>query len=192
MSDIKNTLYSFVVLINLVDDSLFAQLAKIQSFIKDNFPFYEVILISSNVMVDKTILENGLLNLDKRRITLVKILPTHTIDQLIQAGLDLAIGDFIFEIDNPLNFPSSNVLHALIDKSQRGSDLVVAIPMSNSQSWFENFQYTVFDTLIGSKLNLRRETVRLLSRRFVNAISRNKDKFRYRQQFPAKSTAKPS
>lgn len=96
------------------------------------------------------------------------------------AGVDFAIGDFVFEFDSPIiNYKLEEITN-LYFKSMQGFDIVAASPnkeLSNSSKVF----YSYLNKISHRKMELTTETFRIISRRALNRVLKNKEKLRYRK-----------
>lgn len=87
----------------------------------------------------------------------------------MNAGVDLAIGDFVYEFDFPLcKVPDSLILdvyyHAI-----KGYDIVSVAPKEHKHKKSSLFYY-VFNRVSGTQYMLRTELFRILSRRAINRV----------------------
>ncbi len=94
----------------------------------------------------------------------------HGLEVAMNAGVDMAIGDFVFEFDNTnLDFDRSMVMeiyyHAL-----EGFDIVSASP-NKRERFFSRFFYAVFDRFSDFSYKMNTESFRVLSRRVINRIN---------------------
>ena len=88
----------------------------------------------------------------------------------MNAGVDLAIGDFVFEFDTTvLDFDKSEIMK-VYRKSLEGFDIVSASP-NRKQRLSSRAFYHVFERFTNLSHKLYTETFRILSRRVINRIS---------------------
>lgn len=86
----------------------------------------------------------------------------------MNAGEDLAIGDFIYEFDvAALTWPE-DMMERLYRKMQEGYDIISACPEEARAS--SRIFYSVFNRYSGFSTKLRTEAFRLVSRRAVNRV----------------------
>lgn len=155
-------------------------LIKIDNLLKDRFEAYEFVLVddASGDRTKQKIKEvsdsiNG-------NIVVIDLAFNHGIETAMLAGTDFAIGDFVYEFDSPvINYEISDILR-IYYKSLEGFDIVAAspnIPLENSSKLFYNY----LNKVSSRKMELTTETFRIVSRRALNRIFKNKEKLRYRK-----------
>jgi glycosyltransferase involved in cell wall biosynthesis len=94
----------------------------------------------------------------------------HGLEMAMNAGVDLAIGDFVFEFDTTvLDFDKSEIMK-VYHKSLEGFDIVSASP-NRKQRLSSGVFYHVFERFTNLPHKLYTETFRILSRRVINRIS---------------------
>ena len=94
----------------------------------------------------------------------------HGLEMAMNAGVDLAIGDFVFEFDTTvLDFDKSEIMK-VYRKSLEGFDIVSASP-NRKQRLSSRAFYHVFERFTNLSHKLYTETFRILSRRVINRIS---------------------
>lgn len=87
----------------------------------------------------------------------------------MNAGIDLSIGDFVFEFDNMVMDYDLSLMMEVYNRSLTGFDIVNAAPKKTGRktSWLF---YTVFNRYSRSPHPLRTENFRVLSRRAINRV----------------------
>lgn len=87
----------------------------------------------------------------------------------MNAGLDLAIGDFVFECDSvTAGYPAALILEAY-RKCLTGYDVVALAPKKN-RGGFSNLFYRVFNRYSQTPYALQTEAMRVVSRRAINRV----------------------
>lgn len=154
-------------------------LIKIDQFLSNNFDNYEIIIINngSNDQTEekiKTINKNL-----KGNTTVINLNKKQNIETAILAGTELAIGDFIIEIENiEAKFKPSIILE-LFKECTSGFDIVSAIAI-NSQKESRLF-YKLFNKTNNLNINFGTEPLKIITRRALNQALRSKEKNRYRK-----------
>ena len=87
----------------------------------------------------------------------------------MNAGIDLAVGDFVFEFDNLNMDYKSEVIMEIYRKSLSGFDIVCARAKRRMRVTSSLF-YKLFNRFSNSQFNLNTDTFRILSRRAINRI----------------------
>lgn len=94
----------------------------------------------------------------------------HGLELAMNAGVDMAIGDFVFEFDNTyLDFDPS-VIMDIYRHSLKGYDIVSASP-DRKEKFSSRLFYRVFDQSAHLSYKMSTESFRVLSRRVINRIS---------------------
>ena len=88
----------------------------------------------------------------------------------MNAGEDIAIGDFVYEFDQAIVIWPSDMIEKLYRKMQEGYDIISACPEGKGRLSSRLF-YGVFNRYSNIKTKLRTEAFRLTSRRAINRVS---------------------
>ena len=107
----------------------------------------------------------------------------------MNAGVDLAIGDFVFEFDNTiLDYEPQEVMN-VYERALQGFDIVSAIP-DRKERLSSRIFYKVFDLFSNLSHKMQTESFRVLSRRVINRISSMNKTVPYRKAIYAVSGLK--
>ena len=87
----------------------------------------------------------------------------------MNAGVDLAIGDFVFEFDVPDCDFDPEVIFAVYERALEGFDIVGAHAQGRGRTSSSLF-YIVYNRFSGSPYKLTTESFRVLSRRAINRV----------------------
>jgi dolichol-phosphate mannosyltransferase len=102
-------------------------------------------------------------------VTIVNMSYFHGLEVTMNAGVELSIGDFVFEFDNTnLNYDKDEILKVYY-YSLKGYDIVSAIPDYKEKSSSRLF-YKVFRRFSDHSYQMHTESFRILSRRVINRI----------------------
>lgn len=139
--------------------------------LSSRFGQYELILVddaSRDGSVDEA--RDFLKNLDMApAVSMIHMSIKQGIELAMNAGLDMAIGDFVWEFDSMrMPYPSEMILQAY-DTSLAGSDIVAVSPSKN-RNFLSNVFYKLFNSSSNSKYPLQTQVFRLLSRRAINRV----------------------
>lgn len=103
-------------------------------------------------------------------ISVINMSYFHGIELAMNAGVDMAIGDFVFEFDNTnLDF-EKNVVMDIYHHALEGFDIVSASP-DRKEKISSSLFYKVFDRFSHFSYKMSTESFRVLSRRVINRIS---------------------
>ena len=104
----------------------------------------------------------------------------HGLEPAMNAGSDLAIGDFVFEFDNAcLDFDPAEIMK-IYRRSLEGYDIVAAVP-DKKERVSSRFFYRVFGRFSDQAVEMRTESFRILSRRVINRVSSMNKTIPYRK-----------
>ena len=102
-------------------------------------------------------------------VSIIKLGRYHGMETAMNAGRDIAIGDFVYEFDNIfIDFDGSTIMDAYY-KSLEGNDIVTVstdVPIKASSKLF----YHVFNKVAHSHNEIHQVSFRLLSRRGINRV----------------------
>ncbi len=151
---------------------------KIENFLKtvigvleDNFEHSEIICVNDSST-------DGSFNKIKvisqmavsTSISVVNMSYFHGLEIAMKAGVDLSVGDFVFEFDNTvLDFDKEEIME-VYRRSLQGYDIVSAVP-DRRERFTSRLFYCVFDKFTDLTYKMHTESFRILSRRVINRIS---------------------
>lgn len=152
---------------------------KIKSFLpvicgimENNFECFEIICVDDD-SVDKSVesIRSFVAGLEQRQIVTIVQMSSHQgLEMSMNAGVDLAIGDLIFEFDNIEGEYGESLIMDAYRKVTGGSDIVSVSPSKSGglTSWAF---YHIFNWGASSSLNpISHEDFRIVSRRALNRI----------------------
>lgn len=113
----------------------------------------------------------------------------HGLEAAMNAGMDLAIGDFVFEFDSPVLDFSPDMIMEVYRHSLTGYDIVSASGKKGSKLSSRLF-YAVYDRLSDGSYEIATESFRILSRRVINRIKSMNKTVPYRKAVYANSGLK--
>lgn len=117
---------------------------------------------------------------NKTCISILNMSFFHGVEVAMTAGVDLAIGDFVFEFDSTvLDFDGGEIMK-VYHKSLEGFDIVSASPNKTKRKSSSLF-YFVFNRFSHLNYKMNTERFRILSRRVINRISAMNKTMPYRK-----------
>lgn len=135
----------------------------------ENFSRYEIICVndaSDDGSVDA--IKKVAATLQGCMLSLINMSFFHGLENAMNAGVDLAIGDFVFEFDHMFIDYELSLVMDIYHQSLKGFDIVTA---SNSTSKFTSKMfYALFNMSTRTAGRLSTETFRVVSRRAINRI----------------------
>lgn len=116
----------------------------------------------------------------KAAISILNMSHFHGTEIAMNAGVDLSIGDFVFEFDSTnMDFDKSEIMK-VYKKSLEGFDIVSASP-SKAKRTSSSLFYYVFNKFSNLNYKMTTERFRILSRRVINRISSMNKTMPYRK-----------
>ena len=149
------------------DPSLVAPfLRMISKELSENFEHHEIICVndSCRASADEVRAFEA-----EAPITLVNMSVRQGVESCMNAGIDIAIGDYIFEFDSPLMPYEPSLVFSCYQKCQEGYDIVSACPDVKGKLTSRIF-YGIFNRSSRSDYPLATDSFHVLSRRAVNRL----------------------
>ena len=165
----KNFL-SAVVYIHNAEDRVHGFLLAIIKALEDNFEHSEIICVNDasddgSYEAIKAVSEAA----GNTSISIVNMSYYHGLELSMNAGVDLAIGDFVFEFDSTILDFDPDMIMKVYRRSLEGFDIVSASPDKREKLTSRLF-YHVFDRFANLPYEMATERFRILSRRVINRI----------------------
>jgi len=136
----------------------------------ENFQKYEIIIVNDGSTDDSVkTLKLYASTKEKKIITLLNMSHYQGIEASMNAGVDLSIGDFVFEFDQAYADFDWEMLTKIYHHSLKGYDIVSARSNHSSRLSSRIF-YAIFNRYANLQYSIGSETFRILSRRAINRI----------------------
>ncbi|WP_017413598.1 glycosyltransferase [Clostridium tunisiense] len=170
VSNKEKNFISAVIYVNNNEDHIGYFLENLNSVLEENFEKYEIICVNDS-STDKSIekiREFG----DKVKgpvLSVINMSFYQGMELSMNAGVDLAIGDFVYEFDSLFIDYDLNTIIDLYRVSLKGFDIVSATS-SKAKGTFSELFYKVFNSTSNSTYNIQTESFRILSRRAINRV----------------------
>lgn len=170
MENKEKNFVSAVVYVHNSEKRLEAFLSMIIETLEGNFEHSEIICVNDNssdnsVEVIKEVSRKATLT----SVALVNMSYFHGLEVAMNAGMDLAIGDFVFEFDNTfLDFNPDEIMR-IYRRSLEGFDIVSAAP-DRKEKFTSKLFYRIFGRFSERPNKMHTESFRVLSRRVINRI----------------------
>ena len=152
----------------------------IDNLLKDRFKSYEYIIVNNNSKDDTMKIIENISEKIKGSINVVSLPWDHNIENSMKAGIDLAIGDFVFEFDRPIKDFENELMINMYLKCLEGYDVVAAVPDSKIKFSSKLF-YRILNKVSYRNMELTTENFRIVSRRAINRTMSRKGTFKYRK-----------
>jgi len=186
----ENNFISAVVYVHNAEDELGTFLNTIIQTLEDNFEHSEIICVndcSDDRSLDEVKRASKMTS--SASLSVVNMSYYHGLELSMDAGMDLAIGDFVFEFDHTSLDFNSEMIMTVYKHSLTGYDIVSASPNKKSKLSSRLF-YSVFDRFSNLSYEMTTESFRILSRRVINRISTMNKTVPYRKAIYAGSGLK--
>lgn len=145
-------------------------LSEIYEVLKRNFLKFEMICVNDNSDdMSNELIKEFANKVDQAVVSVVNMGFYHGVENSMNAGVDFAIGDFVFEFDSVYMDYDVNLIMEVYRKSLEGYDIVSAAP-KNLQNKSSKLFYNIFNKYSGNIYKLKTERFRVLSRRAINRI----------------------
>lgn len=161
---------SAVVYLHNNRDAVEGFLENVNSLLKDNFEKYEIVCVN-DFSTDATVAKVEEF-CEKNNVKSLTVMSTgffQGVENAMVAGVDISIGDFVFEFDSPLADYDRRLIMEVYKKSLEGSDIVFAVPEKAAKFTSKVF-YRLFNGFshMGYKIKTHRFSV--ISRRGINRV----------------------
>lgn len=168
----SNKIKSFVSAIVYVYDNadkIYDFLEKTDSLLYAAFEKAEIICVN-DASVDESISEiNRYAETAKNSVTLINMSYHQGLEISLDAGVELSIGDFVYELESPnLVYPIDMMLRAY-EKAVEGNDIVAVAP-DKAREMTSAWYYRIYNRYSNSQYSLQTEAFRIVSRRAINRV----------------------
>ena len=136
--------------------------------LKSCFDNYEVIIVDDCSTKHKKFLKEILPSLADSTITVVHMSVRQGIEACLRAGLDVSIGDFVFEFDTLEIVFEKSLLWDVYQEALKGNDVVSVEPKQNNLS--RSLFYKLFNKYSNADYDINASAFRLVSRRAINRV----------------------
>jgi glycosyltransferase involved in cell wall biosynthesis len=181
MANKEKNFASAVIYVHNAENRIENFLKTIIGVMEENFEHSEIICVNDSS-------DDNSLSLIKKTsecasttsISVVNMSYFHGLELSMNAGIDMSIGDFVFEFDNTyLDFEPSVVMD-IYNRSLKGYDIVSA-SADRKEKFTSKMFYKVFDRYTDLSCKMSTESFRVLSRRVLNRIDSMNKTIPYRK-----------
>ncbi len=161
---------SAIIYVHNYEKEIYKFIKKVNKELEENFEKYEIICVNDG-STDKSVTEikKASDEITQTVISIVNMSYFQGKELSMQAGIDLSIGDFVYEFDNIEIDYDLNVIMQIYKESLKGFDIVSAKSDSNKLISSKLF-YKVFNKNTNNMYNINTESFRILSRRAINRV----------------------
>ena len=153
---------------------------KVSAVLYENFEHYEIICVNDGFDDDTVFALKELSGEVKNGVlSVVNMSYRQGVELSMSAGVDLAIGDFVYEFDNiGADFDISLIME-VYRRCLTGYDIVSAAPKKSRSS--SRLFYKLYNRFSCNPTKIRTETFRILTRRAINRVNAMSDTLPYRK-----------
>lgn len=181
MENKEKNFISAVIYVHNAENRIEKFLSTIISVLEEHFEHSEIICV--NDFSDDNSVQKIKQVSTQAKSTIISVLNMsyfHGLEMAMNAGMDLAIGDFVFEFDfTNMDYHPDEIMKIYI-RSLEGYDIVSASPNKRQRASSSLF-YFVFDKFTDISYRMGTESFRILSRRVINRISSMNKSIPYRK-----------
>ncbi len=169
-SEKEDNFISAVVYLHNNADNIGSFMELLHECLNNNFKHYEIICVDDGCSDDSIkLLREVASALNLPVLSILHMSFYQGMEIAMSAGVDLAIGDFVFEFDNvSFDYPATVIMDSY-RRSLAGFDIVSVVP-KGSISLSSKLFYKVFNRFSSVPIKLESETFRVVSRRAINRV----------------------
>ena len=161
-------------------------LKRIHSILDMHFLHFEIIVVNPNK--NSLAKERAWAKSVEAPVTIVNMSLEQPPEQCMNAGLDIAIGDYVYEFDSTFMPYDEGIVWEAYLLAQKGNDIVSVSP--NEENLLSHLFYKLFNAHSNSGYKLRTDAFRLISRRTINRVHAMNENLPYRKAAYAASGLK--
>lgn len=170
MKNREKNFMSAVIYIHNAEKRIGSFLEKVIEIMEDNFEHSEVICVN-DFSEDKSlaVIREISQNAKTTNVSVLNMSYFHGLELSMNAGIDMAIGDFVYEFDSTNMDFEPNVIMQIYYHALKGYDIVKAVADKKEKISSRLF-YKIFDKFADMPYEMSTESFRILSRRVINRI----------------------
>lgn len=177
----KNFVSAVVYLFN-EGNNIHSHLKGLENTLKDNFEKYEIIVVNDGSTDDSAqLVRDYVSSQDGAKVTLMNMGYHQGLETAMDAGVDLAIGDFVFEMESADADYNWSVLMDVYYHSLEGFDIVNAKGKVGKKVTSGSLFYNIMNRYANLQYPLASGSFRIVSRRAINRIHSLATRIPYRK-----------
>lgn len=181
MNNKEKNFISAVVYVHNAEEKIVPFLQMLIAELETNFEHSEIICVndfSEDDSVQK--IKEISIMAKETSLSVLNMSSFHGVELSMNAGVDLAIGDFVYEFDSAMIDYEAGEIMRMYWESLKGFDIVSASP-DRKQKFSSRMFYKLFDQFTDASYKMTTERFRILSRRVINRISSMNKSVPYRK-----------
>ena len=181
---------SAVVYVRNNEKTIAKFIEELNKVLKEKFLKYEIIFVN-DCSIDNSIdvIKETIKKLDTASISIINMSFYQGKEIAMNAGVDLSIGDFVYQFDTVLIDYDPKIIFDIYKKSLEGFDIVNAVSNKKRKLTSKLF-YKIFNNHANLSYKLDTETFQIISRRAINRIYAINKTVPYRKAIEAGSGLK--
>lgn len=181
MENKEKNFISAVIYVHNAENCISKFLKAIASVLEKNFERSEIICVNDSSDDNSfNVIKTASESVTKTSISVVNMSYFHGLELAMNAGVDLSIGDFVFEFDNTVLDFDTYFIMDIYRRFLEGYDIVSASPAKKERLTSKAF-YCIFNQFANLSYKISTESFRILSRRAINRISSMNKTILYRK-----------
>lgn len=162
---------SAVVYVHNEEKNITEFLTKINNELSQNFKKYEIICVDdASDDGSKQAIKEFADSMKNNILTIVSMSFYQGIELSMNAGIDISIGDYIYEFDNiKVDYPLDLIMD-VYKEALKGND-IVSCSSTNKMRKSSALFYRIFNRYSKNKYKIKTETFRIISRRGINRVN---------------------
>lgn len=190
MENREKNFVSAVIYVHNAENRIERFLKMIIDVLEDNFEHSEIICVNDSSNDNSLqVIKKAITVATSTSVSVVNMSYFHGVEVAMNAGIDLSIGDYVFEFDSTvLDYDMEEIMN-IYRKSLQGYDIVSAVP-NRKERFTSKLFYKVFNKFTNLSCVMHTERFRILSRRVINRITSMNKTVPYRKAVYASSGLK--
>ena len=181
MTNKEKNFISAVVYVNNNENEIKEFLKKLNNTLNNSYDKYEIIVVNDDSTDNSiNVIREYCKNQSTPCISLINMSFYQGLEQSMVAGVDLSIGDFVFEFDNITLDYDIDLINEVYKTALKGCDIVRVIN-ANKKKGVSSLFYKLFNKYSNNQYKIESESFRLLSRRAINRIQQLNKTIPYRK-----------
>lgn len=171
MANKEKNFASAVIYVHNAEKRIDAFLDAVIRTMEHNFEHSEIICVNDSSDDESlNVIKETSKKASTTNVSVVSMSYFHGLELAMNAGVDLSIGDFVFEFDNTFLDFDPEMIMKIYRHSLEGFDIVSASP-DRGERFTSRIFYKVFNHYTDLSYKMSTESFRVLSRRVINRIS---------------------
>lgn len=172
MDNKESNFVSAVVYLHKGESHVYDFLKMLGSMLHENFKKHEIICVNDDA--GSSALDGVYRYKEEHKEAIISIIQMgffHGLEASMNAGIDLSIGDFVFEFDSCYADYDEKLVMDVYRKALEGYDIVAALPPKSQSRLTSRAFYAVYNAFSNGEGKLATERFQIISRRAINRTS---------------------